>query len=332
MKNHLPTLVLLLLAACSSTPGARMTGSGSGGAASGGSPGSSAGGKAAISNQGSGGVHPGGGTGGRGTGGTHAATGGAAANNAGGSSNAGGINGQAPSGGAAGAPVVQAPEGQLTWVAVGYAGRRVRSVDLGITWNNDQTLGGGGDDEFLLRGVAFGKGLFVAVGWKIHSSADGITWHQEVNPQNQWLQGIRFSGERWVATGGYGYSAYSTDGHAWQPGGDLMTEASRSLAFGEGIFMTATNPGNWWSSTDGMNWAKVSSGHQDPDIAYCNGQFKETKDCTDRFTSISQVTLENVTVRAKDGKLERSSNGIDFEVVQSDGPALIAVTAGYVIP
>ena len=260
---------------------------------------------------------------------------GGSSNTLGGSLNTVSVGGTGGSGGSlnsnAGGASPLLPSGELTWVAVGYAGRRIRSVDLGKTWQNDQTLGGGVDDEFLLRGVGFAKGLFVALGYQIHSSKDGITWQRETNPQHQWLQGIVFPADRFVATGGYGYSAYSLDGHDWKVGGDLMTEASRSLALGGGVCMTATDAGNWWRSTDGMNWTKESGGHQTGDIAYCGGQFSETKDCTGRFSARSQVTLEGVTLRTNNGKVERSENGLDFQAVVESGPALIAVTAGYVV-
>ncbi len=242
-----------------------------------------------------------------------------------------GGSGSSPNSSAGGAPPLP-PDGVLTWVAVGYAGRRIRSADLGKTWQNDQTLGGGGDDEFLLRGVGFAKGLFVALGYQIHSSKDGITWQRETNPQNQWLQGIVFNVDRFVATGGFGYSAYSLDGHVWVTGGNPMNEASRSLALGGGVCMTATDPGNWWRSTDAMTWTKQSGGHQTSDVAYCGGEFRETKDCTGQFTAHGQVSLAGVTVRTHDGKIERSENGVDFQAVVESGPALIDVTGGYVAP
>ena len=110
-----------------------------------------------------------------------------------------------------------------------------------------------------------------------------------------------------------------------------MTEASRGLALGGGVCMTATDAGNWWRSTDGMNWTKESGGHQTGDIAYCGGQFRETKDCTGRFSARSQVTLEGVTLRTNNGKVERSENGLGFQAVVESGPALIAITAGYVV-
>lgn len=62
-------------------------------------------------------------------------------------------------------------------VAVGYGGLRVVSRDGGKTWTNRQVLAPqGGDDENLLRVVRWVDGQFVAVGWKVMTSPDGITW------------------------------------------------------------------------------------------------------------------------------------------------------------
>jgi hypothetical protein len=216
-------------------------------------------------------------------------------------------------------------------VAVGYAGRRVRSTDLGLTWKDDTTLGGGGDDPYLLRAVVFAKGLFVAVGWKILTSPDGSaqSWTEHTLRGQQWLGGIQFGNGRFVATGGYGFSASSLDGENWQASGSLRTEASRSLAFGDGTFMSATDPGNWWSSTDGSSWTLVSGGH-DTAIAFCAGRFAEERTCTGDFSAGDRAVGEGVTVRANNGRLERSTDGVRFEAVLTGGNPLQAVAFGYV--
>jgi hypothetical protein len=81
-----------------------------------------------------------------------------------------------------------------------------------------------------------------------------------------------------VATGGYGYSAWSLDGMSWQQGGAIETEASRSLAFGDGLFVTQTDAGNWYQSTDGTSWTLRSGGH-DGAVAFCDGNFRDADAC-----------------------------------------------------
>jgi hypothetical protein len=228
--------------------------------------------------------------------------------------------------------------GTPTFVAVGYAGRRVRSTDLGQTWTDDEELGGGGDDEFLLRAVEFAQGMFVATGWKIVTSPSGArgSWTERANPTGQWLGGIRFGNQRFVATGGYGQSAWSADGLSWTQGGSLATEASRSLAFGGGLFVSATDNGNWWQSSDGAAWTVRSGGHDAYNIAYCEAQgggaadFREGPACLEPYALRTRAIGRGVVVRASGGDLERSENGGPFVKVLTDGPGLEAVAFGVV--
>jgi hypothetical protein len=175
--------------------------------------------------------------------------------------------------------------GRPAIVAAGYAGLRVASYDGGRTWVNKRTLSNvAADDADNLRGVTYGAGLFVAVGHKIFTSPDGGAWQQREHPKEngQWLGDVEYGNGRFVATGGYGYSAWSIDGIVWQEGGSLGTEASRSLAFGNGEFRTQTDPGNWYRSTDGESWTLHSSGHSER-IAFCAGSFKDAPDCGPAF-------------------------------------------------
>ncbi len=284
--------------------------SGSQGAAgSGGTGASGAGGGAGGSggSSGSAGVDAGqggtGGTAGNGTGGTAGNAG-----NAGSGGNAG-VGGSAGTGQQTGTPTI---------VAVGYAGLRVASYDKGKTWTNKEMLSSvAADDHDNLRAVAYGNGVFVAVGHKLFTSPDGASWTRRSHPKDdqQWLGGVAFGNGRFVATGGYGYSAWSTDGIEWHEGGAIGTEASRSIAFGNGEFRSQTDPGNWYRSTDGVKWTLESGGHQDG-VAFCAGAFKESPDCGPAFG-------QGVYVRAggwNSGELEWSSDGKSWNSVDVGYP------------
>jgi hypothetical protein len=225
------------------------------------------------------------------------------------------------------------PSGTPTFVAAGWAGRRAYSTDLGLTWTDvsDAFNGGGGDDEFLLRAVSYGHGQFVAVGWKILTSPDGVTWTARKAPQTQWLGGIQLSTPgRLVATGGFGYSAYSEDAITWKLGGTVGANApSRSLAFGAGMFVTATDGGKWWSSSDGLAWALLSEGHDDRAVVYCDGSFKAYDTCTSNYVGKLRAQGEGVTIRVKNGKLERATDGQTFTSVLSQGQPIEDVVFGY---
>jgi hypothetical protein len=223
------------------------------------------------------------------------------------------------------------PPGKPVFVAVGYAGRRVRSLDLGKTWVDDQTLGGGGDDEFLLRAVEWGNGVFVAAGWKIVTSPDGKTWTERKNPQNQWLGGIKYGKSRFGAAGGYGYAAYSLDGLAWTAGSDRQGDAARSVAFGNDTWIAATDSGTWWSSSDGKAWSRTTTGHSSR-VVFCGDAFKDASACTGPWGhNEGRVAFGGgVYVSIAGDRIERSEDGVRWTTVASGGPGLESVAVGYV--
>jgi hypothetical protein len=342
LKNRCQLVTLLALGVACSSPSQEAP-SASGAAGSSGSAGVPAA-SAGSASQSSAGAPTGGAGGGAGGGLGVGAAGGVAVA---GSSSASGASAMAGEGGASGAaaggPSVagaggagSGQSGTPTFVAVGYAGRRVRSVDLGVTWVDDQTLGGGGDDEFLLRAVAFGSGVFVAVGYKILTSVDGVTWQPHTNPQNQWLGGVVFHDDAFVAVGGYGYSARSSDGASWSVTGTVgSNQASRSLAFGQGMFVAAADVSNqpvkdWYQSSNGDSWSLLSGGHSSNQIAFCDGAFRDYDSCSGAFAARGRATFQGVTIRVAGGVLQRSTNGSDFAPIAGSPEGLEDVALGYV--
>lgn len=301
--------------------------SASGGSGVGGSSPAGTGGQAATENGGTGSSgaagNSGTASGGRGAGG--AASGGASGSAAGGT---GGPGGSAASSGGqptvsdagsdasdrgAGMEAGPAPEGTPTIVAVGYAGLRVTSYDLGRSWTNKATLSDvAADDPDNLRGATWGAGLFIAVGHKIFTSPDGEEWTRRTHPKDnaQWLGDVKYGNGRFVATGGYGYAVWSADGITWNAADFPNNEASRSLAFGNGEFVTQTDPGNWYRSTDGETWTPHSNGH-DGRVAFCNGAFRQAPDC-------GPASGHGVFVRSggwNSGEIDWSENGTDWNPV-----------------
>jgi hypothetical protein len=235
---------------------------------------------------------------------------------------------------AADAPPRGATKGTPTFVAVGYGGVRVRSLDLGKTWIDAQRLGGGGDDNFLLRTIAFGQGLFVALGWQLHTSPDGKTWTMRAKDAGQWMGGVRFGDGRFVAAGGYGESTYSIDGLTWPKGGGRMTDAARSVAFGDGLWVARADSNHWWQTRTGETWTDLGGAHGD-DVAFCGGQFVDAKTCPGPAGHDGgRVAFgENVWVGIKDGKIERSEDGgTSWKIVYTASDALEDVAFGDVTP
>ena len=118
-------------------------------------------------------------------------------------------------------------------VAVGGAGIRLTSTDLGLTWS--QT---GIHHDGHLRAVAAGNGLLVAVGHDFQGNGIAVT---------------------------------SSDGSSWTPveasPGDLY-----HLAFGNGRFV-AVGPNRCSSSTDGRTWSGCNAGSQFLDVRFVDGRF-----------------------------------------------------------
>ena len=202
------------------------------------------------------------------------------------------------------------------FVMVGYGGRRIRSTDLGLTWTDDQRLiPMGGDDQYLLRGVGYGNGLFVATGFKILTSPDGVTWTERANPQQQWLAPPIWGNGRFVAAGGYGYTATSIDGITWRMGGNHGIEAARTLVFKDGTFTAATDQGFWWTSADGESWTKTSGGHSSS-IVLCGDRIADRNDCSGPFGRKSGIVAygEGVYISVA-YEVERSTDGVNWTTI-----------------
>ena len=228
------------------------------------------------------------------------------------------------------AGVVDAGTAQPVFVVVGYAGVRRRSTDLGLTWSAPQTLGADGDNEFLLRAVTSGNGLFVAVGWKVLTSPDGLTWTERMNAQQQWLGGIQYHQGTFAAVGGYGYSAWSSDGLSWTAGTFRNAQAARTLAVGGNLLMAATDEGTWWRSSDGRDWTVDSTGHGSPDVAWCGNQFQVQSACAETIVRGDVAFGQGVWLRVNWTALERSTDGTHWTTVLTNATGLTGVTFGMV--
>jgi len=222
--------------------------------------------------------------------------------------------------------------GKSVFVAVGYSGVRMLSSDGGKTWGNKVMSGGSGDDANLLRTVTYAKGLFVAAGWKIWTSPDGMTWLERTNPSKQWLGGLEYGNNLFVGAGGTGQTVYSPDGLQWTSGKGTGGEAARSVAFGNGMFVAGTDPGNWWSTTNGIDWTKLSGGHGGSDVMWCKDKFAKPTDCSDPLARNGGHTAfgGGVYVSAAGNKIERSEdNGKSWLSVSVD-PAVVDIAFGGV--
>ena len=279
---------LLILSACQgSDPSEQQTGpfdpntqGGDGGETSsnGGRGVSSAAGSGGSEAGGENGGQPGGGGDGGRMGGAMGGSGGTAGSPpAAGAMGAAGVSGTAGAAGSSAAGDTPPPGWVPAAMAVGYAGNRSLTRDYGQTWTNKtQLAAGGGDDENLLRGVAFGRGKWVAVGWKHLVSEDGATW-TVVKRQNGCglMEDIAYGNG--VFLGICGDNAHtSTDGIEFSQGSKIGGTGGHTYVwFGNGLFVASGDGGASFSSPDGKKWTPMAQRR----VWFCNNEFRTETEC-----------------------------------------------------
>jgi hypothetical protein len=103
-----------------------------------------------------------------------------------------------------------------------------------------------------LRALAFGAGVFVAVGHgMIVTSADGKDWRKQERPAEEKFDWIQWTGRGFLAGGGKGVLS-SADGLTWQP--SPLRPPGRVL-WSDGVrFIASAWPGKMFFSADGRTW------------------------------------------------------------------------------
>lgn len=255
-------------------------------------------------------------------------------------------------------------------VAVGYSGQKLRSTDGGKTWTQPDVdpwvgqqvdpncnpaseecklLCTGGDDKCLLRDVAFHDGLFVAVGWKIFTSPDGLAWTERSVDKQQWMGGVEYGNGVWLAVGGCGNVLSSEDGTHWVKAGNATEDCGhlRELAFGNGSFLAlgAYNSGDRKGEAIALiaagpgGFTTIEEAGLGTYVDFRNGQFVATLKQVDgqpkpsghasspdgETWTVSEAPLGpqrlgGVFLRSTEQRIERSEDGVTWEVVAEELP------------
>lgn len=158
--------------------------------------------------------------------------------------------------------------GQDQFVAVGALGRAYLSTD-GFTWTERATGG-----TTTLEAVAFGNGVYVAVGASQYTSTNGVSWQGGNLPRNQLFHDIHFAEGLFVRVGENsraGIIQSSTNGTTWitrsqLTGNSQLYGVSRIgslwVAVGE---PPATGLGaGVYTSPDGVTWTPTSAHRNGP--------------------------------------------------------------------
>jgi len=150
-------------------------------------------------------------------------------------------------------------------VAVGYSGTILTSTD-GLAWTNHPV-----NSTYYLNGVAYGNGLYVAVGGAsnridispIVTSPDGINWTPRNSGTRFPLRDVAYGHGRYVAVGGAGTILTSPEGIAWTLLAPVTALDLNGLAFGNGKFVSVADhfvQGGETNaitllSTNGLDWS-----------------------------------------------------------------------------
>jgi hypothetical protein len=255
------------------------------------------------------------------------------------------VAGKGGTGGGAGAAAVGGgpggdPAGYVPGlIGVGYGGIRIVSRDGGKTWGDRAyAKTNGGDDGDLLRAVTYGNGLWLATGWKLFTSTDGVNWTDrgqlgdtvKIGSCNI-VEGLAYNAGYFFAACSPGNIFRSSDGLTWTKystvGGD--TGGHMSLTYRGGKFVSYGDTGTSYQSTDGMNWT-VMTGIED--ATFCQDTFKSRSDCQ------SSSWYDGAFLRADwQGIISRSTDGKSFTKVYTDDQKNTlyesrAIAAGFVAP
>lgn len=210
---------------------------------------------------------------------------------------AGGVGGSAPNppvdaGADAGPPPAA---GYTLVVGVSDRGMRGRSTD-GKAWTYCANPGSGDPHSpDLLRNIAYGDGVFVAVGGDANSmvmrSLDGEHWQEDLHPASacsgegypasckNWMGAVAYHEGVWLAGGGNAATMRSTDGGLTWKGlhpDFSKTKHIRSMAAGAGRFVAGTDGGGVFVTRDGGDsWEmKIEPSNKSyPMIEYGAGMF-----------------------------------------------------------
>ncbi|MCL1867420.1 MAG: putative Ig domain-containing protein [Paludibacter sp.] len=151
----------------------------------------------------------------------------------------------------------------------------------------NSTFGSETNGRSDIKGIAYGNGKFVAVGYgsgKIAYSSDGINWTAATNSGYD-LSKVVWGKDKFVAVGSSGKMVYSSNGETWTAvtnstftSGDTIN----AIAWGNNTFVAGGSGGKMAYSSDGITWQAVTNSTFDDSI-------RDIKWGNDRFVAMARV-------------------------------------------
>ena len=163
-------------------------------------------------------------------------------------------------------------------VGVGYGGIRIVSRDGGKTWGDRAyETTSGGDDDVLLRAVVYGKGIWVATGWKLWTSTDGVKWTDHGKLKDgpvkscAIIEGLAYKDGTFYGVCD-GNVFRSTDGLTWTKHSTIPNTGSHvSLVYRGGKFVAYGDTKTSYQSDDALTWTTMAGIEQ---ATYCKNTWK----------------------------------------------------------
>jgi len=130
-------------------------------------------------------------------------------------------------------------------------------------------------DLFKVNSVAYGNGLFVAVGEGIATSPDGLTWtNRNITPQYP-LNRVIYANGKFTAIGNLGVLYNSTTGTSWTNNKFTSSNTINSITFANGYYIATIDGGSIIYSSNGVSWTGKYINSSDTYItsSYIGGRF-----------------------------------------------------------
>ena len=129
------------------------------------------------------------------------------------------------------------------------------STPPGTNWS----IIGNGMGAADLRDVAYGNGLYVAVGVDcIATSTDGITWTRNLSSSFNSNTTVFYGNGLWVVGSTSSSIHTSTDGLTWST--QSVTMSTQSITYGAGLWVMVGASGAIQTSPDAITWTAATSG------------------------------------------------------------------------
>ena len=122
-------------------------------------------------------------------------------------------------------------------------------------WANPAPLGN------QLSAVAFGNGLYVAVGRSgtILASTDGAAWSQQISNPKVDISDVLWTGLEFVAVGQGGAVLTSVDGQLWSFRRSGVSATLRKVAWNGALFVAVGDDGAIATSANARDWTERAS-------------------------------------------------------------------------